>query len=121
VGSVVVIPYVDKKGDAREKAGRLRLAVIQNADEETIGSFLNKNVEPCSEIRSDGWRGYSKTSMKGYDHDKRIVGCPRFKLSWALPPTKNLCLSSNLGRRSQVPKHNEYNVQNLLKNILKTF
>src|SRR3990170_8928154 len=30
---------------------------------------------------------------------------PRFKLSWALPPTKNLCLSSNLGRRSQVPKH----------------
>src|SRR5271169_5967182 len=44
VGAVGVIPYVDKKGDARERAGRLRLAVIQNADEETIGSFLNKNV-----------------------------------------------------------------------------
>ena len=26
VGAVGVIPYVDKKGDAREKAGRLRLA-----------------------------------------------------------------------------------------------
>ena len=74
VGAVGVISYVDKNGDAREKAGRLRLAVIQNADEETIGSFLNKNVEPGSEIRSDGWRGYSKTAMKGYDHGKRIVG-----------------------------------------------
>jgi transposase-like protein len=76
VGAVGVIPYVDKKGDAREKAGRLRLAVIQNADEETIGSFLNKNVEPGSEIRSDGWRGYSKTAMKGYNHNKRIVDSP---------------------------------------------
>jgi hypothetical protein len=76
VGAVEVIPYVDKKGAAREKAGRLRLAVIQNSGEETIGSFLNKNVEPGSEIRSDGWRGYSKTAMKGYDHDKRIVGNP---------------------------------------------
>jgi len=76
VGAVVVIPYVDKKGDACEKAGRLRLAIIHNADEETIGSFLNKNVEPGSVIRSDGWRGYSKTAMKGYNHDIRIVGSP---------------------------------------------
>lgn len=76
VGAVGVIPYVDKKGVAREKAGRLRLAVIQNADEEAIGGFLNKNVEPGSEIRSDGWRGYSKTALKGYHHDKRIVGSP---------------------------------------------
>jgi transposase-like protein len=76
VGAVEVIPYVDKKGIAREKAGRLRLAVIQNADEETIGGFLNKNVEPGSEIRSDGWRGYSKTALEGYHHDKRIVGSP---------------------------------------------
>jgi hypothetical protein len=76
VGVVGVIPYVDKNGNACEKAGRLRLAVIQNADEETIGSFLNTNVEVGSEIRSDGWRGYSKTALKGYDHDKRIVGSP---------------------------------------------
>jgi transposase-like protein len=76
VGAVEVIPYVDKKGAACEKAGRLRLAVIQNADEATIGSFLNKNVDRGSVIRSDGWRGYSKTALNGYHHDKQIVGSP---------------------------------------------
>ena len=76
VGAVEVVPYVDKKGAACERAGRLRLAVIGSADEETIGNFLSTNVEPESVIRSDGWRGYSKTALKGYVHDKRIVGRP---------------------------------------------
>ena len=76
VGAVEVVPYFDMKGAACERAGRLRLSAIDAADEETIGAFLSANVEPESVIRSDGWRGYSKTALKGYVHDKRIVGSP---------------------------------------------
>lgn len=67
VGAVEVVTYVDKKGNQKkEKAGRLRLAVIDHADEKTIGLFLRENVKPGSTIRSDGWRGYSKAALSGY-------------------------------------------------------
>ena len=76
VGAVESRAYRVKNGKQQEKAGRLRLGVIQNADEETLGAFLHKNVEPGSTIRSDGWRGYSKRALLGYTHDQRIVGAP---------------------------------------------
>lgn len=76
VGAVEVVSYTDRNGKACERAGRLRLALIHSADEETIGAFVSQNVEPGSVIRSDGWRGYSKTAMKGYVHDRRVVGSP---------------------------------------------
>lgn len=76
VGAVESIAYVDKNGKQKERAGRVRLEVIRHADEATIGTFLNKNVKPGSTIRSDGWRGYSKTALLGYKHEQRIVGAP---------------------------------------------
>lgn len=75
-GAVEVVSYFDKNGTPKEKAIRLRLAVIQHADEVTIGDFLKKNVQPGSTIRSDGWRGYSKKALSVYQHDQRIVGSP---------------------------------------------
>lgn len=54
VGAVEVIAYVDKQGNQREKAGRLRLEVIDHADEKTIGSFLRNNIAYGSTVRSDG-------------------------------------------------------------------
>lgn len=62
VGAVEVISYFDKNGKLKEKARRLRLAVIRHADEETIGTFLKKNVKSGSTIRSDGWRGVLQNS-----------------------------------------------------------
>lgn len=76
VGAVQIVSYTDKNGESREKAGRLRLALIDHADEAMIGSFLREHVEPGAVIRSDGWRGYSKMALKGFQHDQRLVGTP---------------------------------------------
>ena len=39
IGAVEVMQYVDKKGVSKEKAGRLRLDLIDHADEKTSESF----------------------------------------------------------------------------------
>jgi transposase-like protein len=51
-----------------EKAGRLRLALTQRADAVSIRNFLQKSVEPGSEVYTDGWRGCSKAELEGYEH-----------------------------------------------------
>jgi transposase-like protein len=68
-GAVEVIAYADKHGGYMEKAGRLRLAVAPRADAFSIRRFLEKNVEPGSEIDTDQWRGYSTTALAGYGHE----------------------------------------------------
>jgi hypothetical protein len=67
-GAVEVITYTDKHGEKMEKAGRLRLALTQRADAVSIRNFLQKSVEPGSEVYIDGWRGYSKAALEGYEH-----------------------------------------------------
>lgn len=76
VGAVEVLTYTDDGGKRRERAGRLRLQVIKDAAETSIGAFIQGNVEPGSRIRTDGWRGYSDTALTGYKHTVRIVGAP---------------------------------------------
>ena len=48
VGAVEVLVYQDKNGDRCERAGRLRLALIPDATEESLGSFSIDNVMPKS-------------------------------------------------------------------------
>jgi len=67
-GAVEVISYADKHGEAAERAGRIRLAIAQKADEELIGQFLMQNVSEGSRIQTDGWKGYSKTALANYHH-----------------------------------------------------
>ena len=67
-GAVEVIAYTDKRGENVERAGRIRLATTANADEKSIGEFLVQNVVGGSIIRTDGWRGYSKTALSNYRH-----------------------------------------------------
>jgi len=74
VGAVAVESFINKKGKKIERATRLRLRQIKNADEKTIRSFLYQSVEKGSHIRTDGWRGYSKTALADYKHEVRIVG-----------------------------------------------
>lgn len=64
-----VIAYRDKNRGNTEKAGRLRLATTRRADEKSIEQFLTQNVERGSTIRTDGWKGYSKTALAGYRHE----------------------------------------------------
>ena len=64
-----------KKGDlVCEKAGRLRLAILQNAGKKAIKSFLNMNVAKGSQIKSDGWKGYSSSALANYNHIRRVQG-----------------------------------------------
>lgn len=77
VGAVEVQSYADSKGRMLERAGRLRLSLIRHADEKTIGGFLNRNVTAKSTIKTDGWRGYSKTALAGYAHEPKTQGSPQ--------------------------------------------
>jgi hypothetical protein len=74
VGAVEVLVYQDKEGRRRERAGRLRLALIPDASEESLGAFLTRNVQAGSRIRTDGWKGYSETALSEFIHHVRIVG-----------------------------------------------
>ena len=68
-GVVEVIPYIDKQGVHREMAGRVRLEKAEHADEKSIQEFLGRNAEKGSVVRTDGWRGYSKTALADYHHE----------------------------------------------------
>ena len=67
-GAVEVIRYTDKRGKTAEKAGRIRLAISRKADAESIGQFLMHHVTEGSTIRTDGWKGYSKTALANSQH-----------------------------------------------------
>lgn len=67
-GAVEVISYTDKHGRASQRAGRLRLAIAENADGESTGLFLARNVTEGSAVQTDGWKGYSKTALANYRH-----------------------------------------------------
>ena len=76
VGAVEVLVYYDAAKKRKERAGRLRLALVADATEESLGSFLAQNIEPKSKVRTDGWPGYSETALTDYTHHVRIVGAP---------------------------------------------
>ena len=77
VGAVEVLVYQDKQKKRRERAGRLRLALIPDATEKSIEAFLTENVKPKSRIRTDGWEGYSEAALEDFIHHVRIVGSPQ--------------------------------------------
>jgi len=77
VGAVEVLIYQDRQGKRRERAGRLGLALIPDASEDSLGPFLRQNVEPKSRIRTDGWTGYSDAALEDYIHHVRIAGSPQ--------------------------------------------
>lgn len=77
VGAVEVLVYKDDAGKRKERAGRLRLALIPDASAESLGPFLTHNVDGGSRVRTDGWTGYSETAVADYIHHVRIVGSPQ--------------------------------------------
>ena len=67
-GGVEVVSYTDKHDRPTERAGRIRLRITERADEKSIERFLDQNVDGGSKIRTDGWKGYSKTALLSYHH-----------------------------------------------------
>ncbi len=77
VGAVKILVYQDKQGKQCERARRLRLTLIPDATEESLGTFLTQQVKTKSRIRTDGWKGDSDAALEDYMHHVRIEGLPQ--------------------------------------------
>lgn len=75
-GAVEVISFFDKKGEPQEKAGRIRLQILQSASGNDIKIFLNTNVSLGSTIKTDGWKSYCNEALAGYTHLQTVQTHP---------------------------------------------
>lgn len=64
-GKELVVIAVEDKGD---KLGRIRLRHVADASAKSLTPAVQEAVEIGSEVRTDGWKGYSKLRSKGYVH-----------------------------------------------------
>jgi hypothetical protein len=76
LGTVEVLPYKDKHGKNRKRAGRVRLQLAQRADAVSIEAFLRKNLVLGTQVCTDGWKGYSDNALKGYRHIATVQDSP---------------------------------------------
>jgi transposase-like protein len=64
-GKVIVAGAVDTRG---KYANRVRLRVIPNVTSETLMNFVESNIQEGSTVKTDDWRGYSRTGASSYRH-----------------------------------------------------
>ncbi len=64
-GKSLIAVAVEVKG---RKTGRVRLAKIPDASNDSVNAFIVDNIEPSSTIITDGWPSYNEISQKGYNH-----------------------------------------------------
>lgn len=66
-GKTAVAAAVEKKS---QKIGRIRLKVIPNCSANTLIPFISANIEPGSDVSTDGWKGYEPLDENTYRHHK---------------------------------------------------
>ena len=66
----LIIMAVQEDG---KRIGRIRMRQIPDASALSIESFLLESVAPGSVVHTDGWRGYNRTTAKGYVHEVTII------------------------------------------------
>jgi transposase-like protein len=49
-------------------AGRLRLQLVSDRQAATCEGFVRENVTAGSNVRTDGWQGYDRLTIMGYEH-----------------------------------------------------
>jgi transposase-like protein len=64
-GKSLVLVAAEDTGDG---IGRIRLSTVSDGSGNVLEDTVEKLVAPGSKIRTDGWRGYSGLSTKGYTH-----------------------------------------------------
>jgi transposase-like protein len=64
-GKTLVLVAVEDKG---KHMGRIRLHKIKNASGASLIPAVKESVQLNSEVRTDGWEGYSQLSTSGYKH-----------------------------------------------------
>lgn len=62
---VIVVGAVDIRG---KYANRIRLKVISDVKQSTLGKFIRENVEKGSIVKTDEWIGYNTIYKSGYRH-----------------------------------------------------
>ena len=65
--------------------GRIRMRQIPDASAASLESFLAESVAPGSRVHTDGWRGYSGVSARGYVHEVTVIKRSRLTASELLP------------------------------------
>ena len=63
--ALVAVAVEDKSPDG---IGRIRLAVIPNASQDSLTDFTKQMVVPGSMVRTDDWSGYDRLPKAGYPH-----------------------------------------------------
>jgi transposase-like protein len=66
-GKVPVLVAVEVTGG---RMGRIRLRRVPDVSADSLTPAVVENVEPGSEVRTDGWKGYNGLSSAGY---KRLI------------------------------------------------
>ncbi len=64
-GKTLVFVAVEDKG---KRPGRIRLHKVKDASGASLIPAVKDSVQPKSEVRTDGWDGYSQLSSSGYKH-----------------------------------------------------
>ena len=68
-GSAAEGPHRDRHGGSQPKGiGRCRMAPLDDASGDTLGTFITENVQPGATVITDGWAAYRAISGKGYQH-----------------------------------------------------
>jgi ISXO2-like transposase domain/Transposase zinc-ribbon domain len=70
VGKLLVAGAVELTEGGR--AGRIRLALIEDYGATTLTKFVTRDVERGATVVSDGWSGYG--SLKEHPHEAKVVG-----------------------------------------------
>ena len=65
LGKALVLIAAEADG---AKIGRIRLARIANASGPVLTSAVMQNIEPGTQILTDGWNGYGGLEAQGYTH-----------------------------------------------------
>jgi transposase-like protein len=64
-GKTLVLVAVEDKD---KRPGRIRLHKVKNASGDSLIPVIKDSIQPTSEVRTDGWEGYSQLSASGYKH-----------------------------------------------------
>jgi transposase-like protein len=66
-------------------AGRLRLQIIPNRKQEALEPFILENIQPGTEVRTDGWTSYENLEKLSYRHIPVAVQGDHDKVDQHLP------------------------------------
>lgn len=62
----LVVVSVEDRGKC---AGRVRFHKVKDASGDSLIPVIKETIQPKSEVRTDGWDGYSQLSTAGYEHE----------------------------------------------------